>query len=120
MDVWAQGMISRHFQSASSEKAILGGRQKAAESEAEENMIRYCRSRHSENNPITVEDAIDPANEIGTQINTLWVYRFGKPRFDTLAMQTVNKASKAISNRLRLPYKRYISVRIERGRDQSW
>jgi hypothetical protein len=81
-------MISRHLQSASSEKAMARGRPNAAKSEAEKKLVHDCRSRQAETNPPTIDNAGDVMNEIGAQVDKFWVYQFVKRHSDTLTMQT--------------------------------
>jgi hypothetical protein len=77
-----------------SEKPIARSRPIAAESDREQRLVQYCLSRQAENDPVTIQDAIDFMNHNGLQIDGFWVHRFIKRNGETLRKQTVRLLEK--------------------------
>jgi hypothetical protein len=84
----AQRMISRYLQYIGSEKPIARSRPIAAESDGEQRLVQCCLPRQAENDPVTIQDAIDFMNQNGLQIDRFWVYRFIKRNGETFTKQT--------------------------------
>jgi hypothetical protein len=71
---WTQGMISQYLQYLDSEKPIAPSRPIAAESDRKQRLVQYCLSQQAQNDPVTIQDAINFMNQNGLQIDRFSVY----------------------------------------------